>query len=79
MCGEEGGESQGRIGESGGKEQREVEKERRNHTLNIIHKTQFSLLQHGRADSLCSGLFLLLQTHVMPPKYPFPLSSALLA
>lgn len=56
-CGEEGGKSQGIVGESRRKEQREVEEERRNHTLNIIHETQFSLLHHGGADSLCSGLF----------------------
>lgn len=70
-CEEEGGESQGRIRESGRKEQKEVEKERRNHTLNIIHESQFSLLHHGQGDSLCSALM---------PQSPFlPLSSALLA
>jgi hypothetical protein len=56
-CGEEGEEIQGGIEESGRKEQRGVEKERRNHTLNIIHETQFSLLHHNQADSLCSSLF----------------------
>lgn len=45
---------------------------KKSHTLNIIPKTQFSLLHHSQKETLWFSLFWLLQTHFKPKD---PLSS----